>query len=299
MLLRTFFIVDSDKYENLPDLDLPADACISYKIKSSSISRISALYKKIFLTPKKNPFCLLIDINEEFDKSKMMLELLVSFSFHFMYKRDNFDNPVILFENNDSDSNNYISIIREAFEDQGYSDIETIDLYKKNGFLPESRNKNIFFNVEDNFSGLSTSYINSIKNITTSDCSSFFFIKYPEKLPEILKTIEHADITIANDMPQAYALLNENKALKLKVNELLSQIELYRQQQSSSAEYGFSNSSLAARYKKQISELLAFYRNEYEILPVWYKRLGHIVKVVTGKRTLKSLFNDNVKKYKD
>jgi glycosyltransferase involved in cell wall biosynthesis len=33
-----------------------------------------------------------------------------------------------------------------------------------------------------------------------------------------------------------------------------------------------------------------WYHDEYEVLPLWYKRFGHIIKVVNGKRTLKSLF---------
>ena len=45
---------------------------------------------------------------------------------------------------------------------------------------------------------------------------------------------------------------------------------------------------------KKINE---FYYYEYEILPLWYKKLGHIIKVISGKRNWRSLFNNNVKKY--
>ena len=51
--------------------------------------------------------------------------------------------------------------------------------------------------------------------------------------------------------------------------------------------------------EKEYHEVLDWYHNQYEILPLWYKRLGHIIKVIMGKRTFRSLFNDNVKKYKD
>jgi hypothetical protein len=44
---------------------------------------------------------------------------------------------------------------------------------------------------------------------------------------------------------------------------------------------------------------LKWYYYEYEILPLWYKRFGHILKVIIGKRTCRSLFNDSVKKYKE
>ncbi|WP_242918222.1 hypothetical protein [Pontibacter liquoris] len=42
-----------------------------------------------------------------------------------------------------------------------------------------------------------------------------------------------------------------------------------------------------------------YYDNEYEILPLWYKQLGHIIKVLTGKRSLRSLFDNNITKYEN
>jgi len=49
----------------------------------------------------------------------------------------------------------------------------------------------------------------------------------------------------------------------------------------------------------EIQKIKNFYYFEYEILPLWYKRLGHIIKVIMGKRAFRSLFDDNVKKYKN
>ena len=36
--------------------------------------------------------------------------------------------------------------------------------------------------------------------------------------------------------------------------------------------------------------IIDWYNKEYEALPLWYKRFGHIIKVLMGKRTFKSLF---------
>jgi hypothetical protein len=46
------------------------------------------------------------------------------------------------------------------------------------------------------------------------------------------------------------------------------------------------------KYKNDYESLFEYYQKEYEVLPVWFKRLGHIVKVLTGHRKFKSLFND-------
>jgi hypothetical protein len=56
---------------------------------------------------------------------------------------------------------------------------------------------------------------------------------------------------------------------------------------------------IRSKYKDDYEQLITWYHNEYEILPLWFKRLGHIVKVLMGKRSFKSLFYDHVKKYKD
>lgn len=51
--------------------------------------------------------------------------------------------------------------------------------------------------------------------------------------------------------------------------------------------------------EKEYHDVVNWYHKEYEILPTWYKRFGHIIKVMMGKRSFRSLFNDNVKKDKD
>lgn len=51
--------------------------------------------------------------------------------------------------------------------------------------------------------------------------------------------------------------------------------------------------------KEQTSNNVRWYYHEYEILPGWYKKLGHVIKVLMGKRSFRSLFDDNVKKHND
>ena len=55
---------------------------------------------------------------------------------------------------------------------------------------------------------------------------------------------------------------------------------------------------IRTKYKDDYENLFKWYHNEYEILPLWYKRCGQILKVLMGKRTFRSLFSDDVKKYK-
>jgi len=41
---------------------------------------------------------------------------------------------------------------------------------------------------------------------------------------------------------------------------------------------------------KRASTISEWYKKEYEVLPMWYKRFGHLIKVFKGERTFKSLF---------
>jgi len=49
-----------------------------------------------------------------------------------------------------------------------------------------------------------------------------------------------------------------------------------------------------AYWRQNFTETKNWYYKEYEVLPLWFKRLGHIVKVFQGKRKFRSLFSNNV-----
>jgi hypothetical protein len=49
------------------------------------------------------------------------------------------------------------------------------------------------------------------------------------------------------------------------------------------------NPKLARRLNKPIS----WYYKEYEVLPLWFKRLGHIVKILQNNRSWRSIFTNN------
>jgi hypothetical protein len=303
MLLPSFIVIDFEKFDNLPEVKLPEDTYISYKVTTASIPLLDSFFRKLFLSSKKYPFCLLLSGEHEFSNSDFALEntinFLVSFSFHSNYIKTNCDNPIVLFEIDKTDENKYTSLIGEAFKSHGYNGIEAIIIDNSNIFSSKNERKNIRYNLQKDINNLFTEYISSIKKLNSSDSSFFFFLSNPERLPEFLDTIQRAEAVLREDLPQTYYLLLENKSLATKKNELLSKIELLQEQLDSLNNYHLYYNLSDTRYKRQITELMNFYKNEYEILPLWYKRLGHTLKVIMGKRTFRSLFNDNVKKYKD
>jgi glycosyltransferase involved in cell wall biosynthesis len=49
------------------------------------------------------------------------------------------------------------------------------------------------------------------------------------------------------------------------------------------------NPKLARHLNKPVS----WYYKEYEVLPLWFKRLGHVIKILQNNRSLRSIFNNN------
>jgi hypothetical protein len=116
----------------------------------------------------------------------------------------------------------------------------------------------------------------------------------------LIKMYQHASRDIS-------ALQSENKILKFKLENSAYSLQLIRQEYfNHSDEYlKWKNSvqqladtdSLLSELKNEVArehnraeDILAWYQKEYELLPTWYKRFGHVIKFFTGKRSFKSLF---------
>lgn len=303
MILRSFIILDVSKYDDLPDVDIPEGAYIGYKITSTSMSAIDKFYKKVFLSPRTYRFCLLIDLDNDLcevsTEPDSVLDFLVSFTFHSNYLKTNHDNPVVLVEIGRITSDMYIPVIRQAFKSHGYDDIQAMIIGDDDGSLFEHYHENIRFDLNKNFECLPSKYLSAIKKVSSAQSFFSFFLEYPGDIPMFLNIIKETEIVIRKDLPQIYSLLTENGSLNIEENKLMSKLELLQEEINSLNNYHLNYNLTITRYKSQVAELMKFYKNEYEILPTWYKRLGHIVKVLMGKRTFRSLFDHNVNKYKD
>ena len=122
----------------------------------------------------------------------------------------------------------------------------------------------------------------------------YFYLSEGGVQQKALAFIRQAEEAFRQKSPALYDLIRQhiqlgNELALLQEKQLQTSSELAHQQQYVEV----LRSGNAAR------ELQEYYTREYEILPMWYKRFGHIVKVLTGKRTFRSLFRDDVKKYKD
>jgi hypothetical protein len=270
-------------------MGLPENAVMAYRLTAGNMQHLPAFYKSVYATSRSTPFTLLIDASVEVADVEKNIEYLVSASFHHAYKKINGDNPLFLFEANQEEAGKYLSLIKKACAEQGYNALETI--------LIDNNIANIKLtpgNAEECLKG----YAAEIKKVTSSASIFFFYPDNPSNIAEILNAIEQAEGQLKQQAPQIWHLLKENRALAVKEKEWQIKTTLLEEKLESLTNYHQHNNAPESVYKKQVIELLDFYNTEYEVLPLWFKRLGQVVKVLTGKRTFKSLYNDNVKKYK-
>lgn len=293
MLLPSYFIIDITRVSELPNIQLPENAFLSYKITPDNIRHLNTFYKKLFLSGNNLPFTLLINMGdgktltpEEFEKN---IEYLVSATFHYSYIRTNGNNPLFLFESTKANTGAYVDILRKNLTDQGYNDIETISLDKEA----------ICLYPRENSAELFAQYSGELKKIISSGYSFFFFPDTPGHITNILATIAEVELSLEKNGSQIYFLLKENRLLAFKEQQSQIKISLLAEKLDSLKSYHQHTNAPESRYKKQVAELMDFYNTEYEVLPLWYKRLGHILKVVMGKRSFRSLFSDKVKKYRN
>lgn len=121
----------------------------------------------------------------------------------------------------------------------------------------------------------------------------FFSANSTEIIAETISAIHQTEAEFKESFPKLYMLINNNRRLEKEVNDLKIKVSYTTTELNHQKEY---NDILRSEHSTK--ELQKYYDQEYEVLPKWYKRIGHIVKVITGKRTLRSLFRDDVKKYK-
>ncbi len=93
--------------------------------------------------------------------------------------------------------------------------------------------------------------------------------------------------------PGLYALKVQNRELQKQVQQLQLFFQAAQQEISNQVSH-----NQILRSSSQATALQNYYNNEYEVLPLWFKRLGHVIKALTGKRSFKSLYSDKSKKYR-
>jgi hypothetical protein len=278
MINRIFFIADSIP---LPDVTLPKEenVFISILMDPSNRQNLEQTYNYIASTSSLS-ISLVLNIREQISNEGLCF--ITSFLFLPSYSRIA-HRQVINFTGHSqkvlkkvvADLSTYLSL-------QGFDDVVM-------NMIGEENNS-VLFHSSDKLAH----YYKEILEIGYQFNSNVFFNLSPsESMSTVLALLQQIEDGFKGKSPQLYSLINANKLLEqeieyLKRKNIYTEAELSHQKQYADI----------LRSQHSTRELQDYYNNEYEVLPKWYKRFGHLVKVVTGRRTFRSLFRDDVKKYK-
>jgi hypothetical protein len=265
---------------------------ISFGIESvDSLNELSAgaLHFTSLFDSGSVTFSISLDSFQKADFKKTLQDIgnekniFVQYSFHPNYHRVE-QKPVICFNAADKEMPELILFIKDlnrTFQAQGYKGV--YPMYFSDKPMPFFSLDNFCLPIHLTKSDIRSSYFDILKN-------QFYAAKYigirTSEITQAIQELKKAEDRLLQEQPIQFKMLKRFSELSLSSTLLSEQLDLAK-----------SDLDLL-RSQDRALEINNFYKNEYEILPLWYKRFGHMLKVITGKRTLRSLYDNNAKKYK-
>jgi|SRR3954469_23639091 hypothetical protein len=166
----------------------------------------------------------------------------------------------------------------------------------------------IYFNAEDDNSNLQGSIIYEYRDNASFEkwyykllTQKYYLGNYlsinrisNKLITDIVKLKKTSEENFKSSLPHQYQFSQKFILLKTKTPALESKLKQNTEDLENHKKY-----LTIVKQQDEAIKINNFYHNEYEILPTWYKKLGHIIKVLQGKRAFRSLYDSNVKKYKN
>ncbi|WP_431211981.1 hypothetical protein ACQ86N_40395 [Puia sp. P3] len=122
----------------------------------------------------------------------------------------------------------------------------------------------------------------------------YFYSPRGEAFAPLIDSLKLQEAAFGSSEPRLYSVVKKNQLYERTVHLLENKLLATENELANQKQY-----AEILRSGHQSREIQDYYNREYEALPLWFKRLGHLVKVLAGKRTFRSLFRDDVKKHKD
>jgi hypothetical protein len=137
-------------------------------------------------------------------------------------------------------------------------------------------------------------YRSWLQSTTATTNALYINIAQPADINIIHQALKVEEQLFNEQNPGLFSLKAQNRELTKQI----AQLELFNKAAQQEISNQVSHNQIL-RSSSQATALQNYYNNEYEVLPLWFKRLGHVIKALMGKRSLKSLYSNKVKKYKD
>jgi len=284
MLINKWLVIDQFDHEEYQGWE--GGLCLQMQNEPGDIDK---LYKNLqFL---KKPFALLLSGNAVSlqDLSPTFIEKVVPLFFQPCYYLVN-GCPLIFLDSEAPEEAKTPTRLLEKCRQQGLHLVTRAARDQASASSPSSLHVYHIASPDIQFDRIIQSWLFQYANAQNPDAIHFLIPGAQPALTELLTKMVQSELILqktenyklADTIYQREKLIEEYKHdLEITIS-MKNDLEFYLEMQ-----------------KKQMADNVAWYHNEYEILPTWYKRTGHIIKVLMGRRSFLSLFNDKVKKYKD
>ena len=286
ILINTCLIVNIETLTSSFEITLPSNCSICFYIDDPNEDFIQAFRKYLYTKEVNFPFFIGVG-SANYLSEEIILEYILPVTFHYKYVQQSFETPLIALSKDYTIQS--AKLISDIFMKQGYEGIKIIN-FPQDELIKNDRNTRDSINII---------YDNYFNSVNFSNPLLFIAVDSIESITGTMDKLEKAEEQSLKKYPQVAGLLKqlqecafENKRISFETGKLKKKLDSIQIYNSIYSEPETLN-------RKRVSDIVKFYKNEYEILPLWYKRFGHVLKVITGKRTFRSLFNDNVKKYKN
>jgi hypothetical protein len=282
MLHPVYYIIQQDMLKNA---DIPGTENVL--VLQAHVDRKGNL-AKTFCTanslPATNRFCLSIAVTDVDIDTKA--DDIISFFFFPNYHEQNGAPEIILHHVDLKKLNASIDILISAAKAHGFASIHIRHALPPGEDVVTISDPTVTENLR-------FAYNRIWEHAITFDHALFVQISRIDAIPILDRALQEWDETFRQTQPSFYKLKERNKRLSIQLRQAEQLAYAAAQEIKTQASH-----ISTLRTQSQATFLQNYYNNEYEILPLWYKRFGHLIKAITGKRTFRSLFSDNEKKYK-
>jgi len=284
MFINKWLVIDS--INDMSGSDWKHGFCLDL---SQEPEDMKALYLILQRLPRENPFAILLTGKSLAQRvSDSYLESILTLFFQPSYFLD-FEIPVIFLRQNAINQAGFIERLSEICLKQG---LPLLMLKTKSADSVEKPETHVYEvrTCDLDLNAIVERWLTQYLEYNNPSEIHFLFEKNGPGLPAVLDTMHKKELDLYNTEIYKYASLfyEKQKLISKYKNELDLMVSVEKNTQG-----------YLRMQKKQTADNVEWYHHEYEVLPAWYKRFGHFIKVLTGKRTFRSLFSDKVKKYKD
>jgi hypothetical protein len=250
--IKNVYVLQHLLYPGSEFHSLKSSRVIIIAIAFSAIEDLKSEYLKIATTQTYPPFSVYFDIQPSNENLSWLCRFVLLPS--YVKEKGN----VRIFANGSCKD-----FIRRALDEQGFPDADIVDFEDFEKLVAGNLSGFILVRGNLGYCDLVIAATRSFAEMGQDNC-----LKQNSWLQKLLEYEP-------NRFGTAKKIMQQNVSLRNQVSELLTELQNQK-------EY----LEIALR-QKETESILNFYHSEYEVLPLWYKRFGHVIKILMGKRKIK------------